>query len=158
VYIRHEASTCSSVESCPSNPHLGGHPLARCERAACVYARARAKRLTVITRSLAGYRTYRRPSGAYDVCGQSWALVRFKNLKWTQDLSDVLCSCAIPITFLLVTRHHCLSAGKPKTLLYDERRCAENLAATGGADLPRAQNEVSMYICVLHADSPIVSS
>jgi hypothetical protein len=34
--------------------------------------RARAKRLTVITRALAGYRTYRRTSRAYDVCGQSW--------------------------------------------------------------------------------------
>jgi hypothetical protein len=38
--VRHEPSTCSSVEICLSNPHFGGHPLVRCviERAACVYA------------------------------------------------------------------------------------------------------------------------
>jgi hypothetical protein len=40
VYVRHEPSTCSSVEICLSNQHSGGHPLVRCviERAACLYA------------------------------------------------------------------------------------------------------------------------
>jgi hypothetical protein len=95
VYIRHEPSICSSVEICLSNQHLGAHPFVRCviERAACVFASTR-EASDRITRTLAGYRTYRRPSRAYDACGQSWALVRFKNLKWTRDLSDVLCSCA----------------------------------------------------------------
>ena len=49
VYIHHELSTCSSVEMCLSNQRLGTHPFVRCviERVACVYARARAKHLTV---------------------------------------------------------------------------------------------------------------
>jgi hypothetical protein len=48
VYIRHEPSICS-VEICLSNQHSGPHPFVRCviERAACVYARAGAKGLTV---------------------------------------------------------------------------------------------------------------
>jgi hypothetical protein len=57
-----------------SHQHFGCHPLVRCvtERAACVYAYSKRQASDRITRALAGYRTYRRSSRAYDVCGQSW--------------------------------------------------------------------------------------
>jgi hypothetical protein len=57
------------------------------------------------------------------------------------------------------SRDHRRSAGEPKTLPYDEWRCADEPGHYGRSRFAEGRRmRSSMYIRVLHAESPIVSS